>query len=119
MILVNQNRKVLMTSVNRPRVNMISPQVRNWSSGLNSAFTTPKINASQRIETRLPRKSIPGTIKTARYNAIALIAKRSMNFVIVAPLVYQGDSHLQDDRHLLIRGECDSVAPRSASRSGY
>jgi hypothetical protein len=80
--LVNQNRNVLMTSVNNPNVRMINGQVNMLIKGLTSAFTKPKMSASQMIELGALARPIPGKSSTARYKATALIAQRSMNFVM-------------------------------------
>jgi len=82
MTLVNQNRNVLITRVNKPRVKIISGQVSIEINGRNSALTRPKISASHKIETRSLLRSMPGKMRTARYSAIALIAQRRINFVI-------------------------------------
>src|ERR1044071_9434463 len=86
MTLVSQNMKVLITSVNKPRVSAISGQVRMEIKGRSSAFTNPKISASQIMETSPLFRSIPGRIRIARYNAIALTAQRRINFVMDSPL---------------------------------
>src|SRR5512139_1371668 len=102
---VSQNRKVLITSVNNPRVKTINPQLRNFNRGPTKAFTRPKIKAIQSRETTPPDRSRPGRIQTARYKATALIASRMINFVIAFPLslfyvcIRQGNREVASSAH--------------------
>ena len=79
MMLVSQNRKVLITSVNRPSVRIMRGQVSNWISGRKRALISPKISASQRIETRSLLKSIPGRIREKLRKASEKAARTGMD----------------------------------------
>jgi hypothetical protein len=73
----------LISSVNKPRVRMINGHVNNFNKGLRKAFTNPKIKASQITLTHPLWSEMPGTKRTARKIATALIAQRRINLVIV------------------------------------
>jgi hypothetical protein len=45
----SQNKKVLISNVNNPKVSRIKGQVKNFNKGPKKALTTPKIKARIRI----------------------------------------------------------------------
>ena len=84
---VNQNRRVLTKRVYRPNVSKLIKHPKNFSKRPIILCTNQKMSASHNIETRLSLRSTPGTIRTTRYRATALMIQRRINFVISTPFV--------------------------------